>query len=182
MVTIKGVLPWSSLRLNLAAAARSSEMAASLVKLAYLELLGGGLLMRQPMAGFAAFALTLCLAPTTLYADQLQPSAEGAVDVSGSTPAISSDDMSSTSEELEATVDSSPEPWEGSDGAFDSVHDSDGLNTGPADGGSLSKLSGSQSSEVFSISSNEGTWGISGAWASDGCRELRRLLSGVRCA
>lgn len=121
--------------------------------------------MRQPMAGFVAFALTLCLAPTALYADQLQPSAEGAVDASGSTPAISSDDI-----------------WEGSDGAFDSVPDSDGLNTDPADGGSLSKLSGSQSSEVFSISSNEGAWGISGAWASDGCRELRRLLSGVRCA
>lgn len=135
--------------------------------------------MRQPMAGFVAFALTLCLTPTALYADQLQPSAEGAVDASGSTPAISSDDMS---EELEATGDSSPEPWEGSDGAFDSVPDSDGLNTDPADGGSLSKLSGSQSSEVFSISSNEGTWGISGAWASDGCRELRHLLSGVRCA
>lgn len=179
MVTIKDALPWSSLRLNLAA--RSSEMAASLVKLAYLELLGG-LLMRQPMAGFVAFALTLCLAPTALYADQLQPSAEGAVDASGSTPAISSDDMSSTSEELEATGNSSPEPWEGSDGAFDSVPDSDGLNSDPADGGSLSKLSGSQSSEVFSISSSEGTWGISGAWASDGCRELRRLLSGVRCA
>ena len=128
--------------------------------------------MRQPMAGFVAFALTLCPAPTALYADQLQPSAEGAVDASGSTPAISSDDMSSTSKELEATGDSSPEPWEGSDG----------LNTDPADGGSLSKLSGSQSSEVFSISSNERTWGISGAWASDGCRELRRLLSGVRCA
>lgn len=156
-------------------------MAASLVKLAYLELLGG-LLMRQPMAGFVAFALTLCLTPTVLYADQLQPSAEGAVDTSGSTPVISSDDVSSTSEELEATVDSSPEPWEGNDGAFDSVPDSDGLNTGPADGGSLSKLSGSQSSEVFSISSNEGTWGISGTWASDGCCELRRLLSGVRCA
>lgn len=121
--------------------------------------------MRQPMAGFVAFALTLCLAPTALYADQLQPSAEGAVDASGSTPAISSDDI-----------------WEGSDGAFDSVPDSDGLNTDTADGGSLSKLSGSQSSEVFSISSNEGTWGISGTWASDGCRELRRLLSGVRCA
>ena len=71
---------------------------------------------------------------------------------------------------------------EGSGGAFDSVPDSDGLNTDPVDGGSLSKLSGSQSSEVFSISSNERTWGISGAWASDGCRELRRLLSGVRCA
>lgn len=70
-------------------------MAASLVKLAYLELLGG-LLMGQPMAGFVAFAFTLCLAPTALYADQHQPSAEGTVDASDSTPAISSDDMSST--------------------------------------------------------------------------------------
>lgn len=104
------------------------------------------------------------------------------MDTSGSTPVISSDDVSSTSKELGATEDSSPESQEGSDGALDSVPDSDGLNTDPADGGSLSKLSGSQSSEVFSISSNEGTWGISGAWASDGCRELRRLLSGVRCA
>lgn len=138
--------------------------------------------MRQPMAGFVAFALTLCLAPTALDADQLQPSAEGAVDTSGSTPVISSDDVSSTSKELGATEDSSPESQEGSDGALDSVPDLDGLNTDPADGGSLSKLSGSQSSELFSISSNEGTWGISGAWASDGCRELRRLLSGVRCA
>ena len=138
--------------------------------------------MRQPMAGFVAFALTLCLAPTALNADQLQSSAEGAVDASGSTPAISFDDMSFTSEELEATGDSSPEPWEGNYGAFDSVPDSDGLNTDPADGGSLSKLSGSQSSEEFSISSNEATWGNPGSWASDGCRELRRLLSGVRCA
>lgn len=138
--------------------------------------------MRRPVAGFVAFALTLCLTPTALYADQLQPSAEGAVDTSGSTPVISSDDVSSTSKELGATEDSSPESQESSDGALDSVPDSDGLNTGPADGGSLSKLSGSQSSEVFSISSNEGTWGISGIWASDGCRELRRLLSGVRCA
>lgn len=138
--------------------------------------------MRRPVAGFVAFALTLCLAPTALYADQHQPSAEGTVDASDSTHAISSDDMSSTSEELEATGDSSPEPWEGNDGAFDSVPDSDGLNTDPADGGSLSKLSGSQSGEVFSISSNEATWGNSGSWASDGCRELRRLLSGVRCA
>lgn len=138
--------------------------------------------MRRPVAGFVAFALTLCLTPTALYADQLQPSAEGAVDTSGSTPVISSDDVSSTFKELGATEDSSPKSQEGSDGALDSFPDSDGLNTGPANGGSLSKLSGSQSSEVFSISSNEGTWGISGTWASDGCRELRRLLSGVRCA
>ena len=138
--------------------------------------------MRRPMAGFVAFALTLCLAPTALYADQHQPSAEGTVDTSGSIPATSSDDVSSTSKESGATGDSSPESLEDNDDALNSAPDSDGLNTDPADGGSLSKLSGSQSSEEFSISSNEVTWGIPGSWASDGCRELRRLLSGVRCA
>lgn len=62
------------------------------------------------------------------------------MDTSGSTPVISSDDVSSTSKELGATEDSSPESQEGSDGALDSVPDSGGLNTDAADGGSDGRI------------------------------------------